>query len=155
MKYSCDVIINRPRDEVIAKFDSTENLYKWQPSLESFEHVSGEPAQVGGVSKLTYGGKRTMTMKETITAREFPDSFDATYEAPGVVNPCHNVFEDLGDGDHEVDHGNRVHLHRFHEGRLEAHGWCVPERDPVDDGQVQGVDREYVESSTPPDCPKG
>ena len=98
MKYACEVVIKRPRDEVIEKFDSTENLYKWQPSLESFEHVSGEPGQAGGVSRLTYSGKRSMTMRETITARQFPDSFDATYEAPGVVNPCHNVFEDLGDG---------------------------------------------------------
>lgn len=82
----------------MSNFDSTENLYKWQPSLERFEHVSGEPGQAGGVSRLTYSGKRTMTMTETIMSRHFPDSFDATYEAPGVVNPCHNVFEDLGDG---------------------------------------------------------
>lgn len=99
MKYRCEVVINRPRDEVVTRFDSLENLYRWQPTLMAAEAVSGAPGQVGSTMKLTYrNGRRTMTMVETITAREFPDRFDATYTAGGVVNPCRNRFEDSGEG---------------------------------------------------------
>lgn len=99
MKYSCEVVIDRPIDEVIEKFDSTENLYKWQPTLKSTEQLSGEPGQPGAKMKLTYDQRgRETVMVETITERNFPSAFSATYEAPGVVNPCTNRFEEAGDG---------------------------------------------------------
>lgn len=99
MKYSCEVVIDRPIDEVIEKFDSTENLYKWQPSLKATEQLSGEPGQPGAKMKLIYDQRgRETAMVETITERNFPSAFSATYEAPGVVNPCANRFEDAGDG---------------------------------------------------------
>ena len=97
MKYSCTVMIDRPIAEVIDKFDSTENLHNWQPTLKATEHLSGEPGQPGAKMKLTYDQRgRDMFMVETINDRSFPTSFSATYEAPGVVNPCVNRFEDLG-----------------------------------------------------------
>ena len=43
MHYSVDIEIDLPRDRVIELFDSTENLYKWQRGLQSFEHIEGEP----------------------------------------------------------------------------------------------------------------
>jgi uncharacterized membrane protein len=100
LKYTCEIVIARPRDEVISKFDSLENLSKWQPTLKSAEPLSGEPGQAGSTMRMVYvEGKREMVMNETITANNFPESFDATYTAPGVVNPCHNIFKDLGDGE--------------------------------------------------------
>ena len=99
MKYSCEVIINRPIDGVIESFDSLENLYKWQPTLKSAEPLSGELGKPGARMKFVYSGRgKDMTMIETITAKDLPETFDMIYEAPGVVNPCHNSFEDLGDG---------------------------------------------------------
>ncbi|MXU63848.1 SRPBCC family protein [Oceanomicrobium pacificus] len=98
MNYSCDCTINRPRDTVIALFDSTENLPKWQDGLVSFDHVSGSPGQEGAVSRLRYQmGKREIEMVETITERALPDRFAATYEADGVWNIVENRFEALGD----------------------------------------------------------
>jgi hypothetical protein len=41
MKYSIELIIYKSRDEVWDKFDSMENLYKWQPTLTEFIHESG------------------------------------------------------------------------------------------------------------------
>ncbi|MEM6726316.1 MAG: SRPBCC family protein, partial [Bacteroidota bacterium] len=65
MKYQVDVIIDRPRAEVIQLFDSTENLYDWMEGLQSFEHLSGTPGEVGAKSKLTFKmGKRDITMIE-------------------------------------------------------------------------------------------
>ena len=56
MKYSNEVIINLPIKEVIELFDSEENLFKWQPELLSFEHLSGEKGEVGAKSKMNYNG---------------------------------------------------------------------------------------------------
>lgn len=98
MKYSTRVEINLPRARVIELFDSTENLAKWQPTLVSFEHESGDPGQDGATSKLVYKmGKREMEMLETIVKNGFPDEFLCTYDAKGVVNKCDNRFEAIGD----------------------------------------------------------
>lgn len=98
MKYTIEMAINRPRERVIELFDSTENLKKWQPELVSFEHLSGEPGQVGAKSKLRYEmGKREVEMIETITSRNLPDEFSGTYETQGVWNKVENHFIPEGD----------------------------------------------------------
>jgi hypothetical protein len=94
MKYTCELNINIPRKKVIELFDNPDNLKKWQPELVSFEHMSGEPGQVGAKSKLRYKmGKREVDMIETITVRNLPDEFSGSYEAKGVFNTFINKFE--------------------------------------------------------------
>ncbi len=95
MKYVCEVSLDLPRDRVVELFDSVENLYKWQPSLQSFDHLSGDPGHPGAKSKLVYlEGKRRIEMIETITRRNLPDEFSGTYEAKGVKNIMINRFVD-------------------------------------------------------------
>jgi uncharacterized protein YndB with AHSA1/START domain len=66
MRYSCEVIINLPRQRVIELFDNPENLKHWMPGLISFEPVSGVPGQPGAISRLEFQmGKRKMVMTET------------------------------------------------------------------------------------------
>ena len=97
MKYSVEVEINAARDRVIELFDSTENLKKWQPTLVSFTHLTGEPGEPGATSELVYKmGKRDYRMTETITVKNLPDEFSAIYEGPGMWNSNQNFF-------HEVD----------------------------------------------------
>lgn len=99
MKYTTEVRMNLPRSKVIELFDSTENMYKWQPGLKSFEHLSGHPGQEGALSKLIYEGRKgDLTMKETITKRNLPDEFHAVYEARGVYNEMYNYFEETAEG---------------------------------------------------------
>ena len=93
MKYTCELTINLPRDEVIALFDDQDNLPKWQPGLQSFEHLSGEPGQPGAKSRLLYDeGRRKIEMIETIIVRDLPETFSGTYEAKGVWNEITNHF---------------------------------------------------------------
>jgi hypothetical protein len=62
-------------------------MKKWQPGLESFEHLSGTPGQPGARSKLVYQmGKRRIEMIETILTRNLPEDFTGSYEAKGVYN---------------------------------------------------------------------
>ena len=97
MKYTLDIIINKPIDEVIALFDNPDNLKKWQPELVSFESISGEAGQPGAQSKLVYlMGKRKCEMVETIETRNLPDEFTGTYETQGVFNRVENRFKPVG-----------------------------------------------------------
>lgn len=99
MKYTTKVIINLPLERTIELFDSTDNLYKWQKGLQSFEHISGEPGQPGAKSKLKFDmNGRKIEMVETITHRNLPHEFHATYDAKGVHNLQENYFEETGDG---------------------------------------------------------
>lgn len=99
MNYSHEIIIDLPIDRVIALFDNTENLKRWQEGLKSFEHVSGEPGKEGAKSKLVFDtGKRKIEMIETITKRNFPDEFHGTYEAKGVYNIQENYFSKEAEG---------------------------------------------------------
>lgn len=94
MKYTVTIEIEKPIDEVVALFDNADNLYAWMEGLESFEHLSGEPGQVGAKSRLKFKmGKRDIEMVETITVRDLPDEFTGTYDAEGVFNIVKNRFE--------------------------------------------------------------
>jgi hypothetical protein len=95
MKYTAEITIHLPREKVIELFDSTENLYKWQPGLKSIEHLSGDPGKEGARSRMVYEGRKgDLEMTETITHRNLPDEFHRTYEAKGVYNQVFNYFSE-------------------------------------------------------------
>ncbi len=97
MRYTVGVDLDLPRDRVVELFDSTENLYKWQEGLQSFEPLEGEPGQKGSTAKMSFlMGKRKLEMVETIDKRNLPDELDTTYEARGCLNVCKNRFIELG-----------------------------------------------------------
>lgn len=99
MKYSVEVEIDLPRDRVIELFDNADNLPKWQPSLLSFEALSGEPGENGAKSKMRYKmGRKEIVMVETITDNRFPAGLTATYEANGVWNEVVNRFDETAGG---------------------------------------------------------
>lgn len=93
MKYSVSIEIDKPINEVIALFDNPDNLKKWMDGLQSFEHLSGTPGEVGAKSLLKFKmGKRDIEMIETVTVRNLPEEFSGTYEAKGVFNIVKNKF---------------------------------------------------------------
>ena len=99
MKYSCEVIINAPREEVIKKLDNPDNMKHWQRGLLGYELTSGNPGQAGATMRLDYlMGKRSLTMVETIVKNNFPNELHANYDAKGVHNVQQNYFEELPDG---------------------------------------------------------
>lgn len=99
MKYTNEIEINKPVEEVIRLFDNADNLSKWMEGLQSFEHISGTPGQPGAKSKLRFKvGKREMELIETVTVRNLPKEFTGTYEAAngkGALNIVRNEFVKL------------------------------------------------------------
>jgi hypothetical protein len=97
MKFSLELPIHRPRAEVWKAFDNPENMKKWQPSLISFETISGIQGQVGAVSKLTYKeNQREFTLLERVTYREEPHRLDGAYENDFAENAIRNTFIEQG-----------------------------------------------------------
>lgn len=98
MKYNVELDIDLPVSQVIQLFDSTENMYKWMEGLQSFEALEGTPGEVGAKSKMLFKtGKREIEMVETITAKNLPQEFSATYEAGSVWNLVQNKFQPKGE----------------------------------------------------------
>ena len=99
MKYSSTVIIDLPREKVLELFDNSENMFKWQEGLQSFDHVSGEAGTEGAVSKMRYKSKkRELELQETIMKKNLPEHFNFLYEAKGVQNWNDNHFEAISEG---------------------------------------------------------
>ncbi|NNC95660.1 MAG: SRPBCC family protein [Chitinophagales bacterium] len=93
MKYSNEIIIDKNVEQVVSLFDSTDNMYKWMRGLQSVEHISGTPGEVGAKSKLIFKiNKREMEMIETITSKNLPHEFSGTYEMKGTLNKVSNHF---------------------------------------------------------------
>ncbi len=94
--YTVSVKIELPRDEVIRLFDDPANLAKWQTGLQSFEHISGTPGQVGAQAKLIFhSGKNVIELLETITVRNLPDELSGSYEWGHGRNSLENRFVEL------------------------------------------------------------
>jgi hypothetical protein len=99
MKYSCEIVINKPVPEVVALLDSPKNLKHWQSGLIATEHISGTPGQLGAKMKLKYRfGNREMEMIETILKRAFPEEFHASYTTKGMRNVQKNYFRSTKKG---------------------------------------------------------
>ena len=96
MKYSKEIIIDAPREEVISKMEDPNNFKHWQKGFISYQHISGKPGHNEARSKLKYKmGKRDIEMLETIEKNDLPKKLFLRYEAKGVVNIQKNYFEEV------------------------------------------------------------
>lgn len=95
MKFSKQIIINLPREEVFKKMEDPANFKHWQKGFISYKHLSGKPGEEGARAKLKYKiGKREITMIETIMQRMIPRKLHVSYEAKGVFNVQKNYFQE-------------------------------------------------------------
>ena len=98
MRYQLELDIELPRERVLELFLDPESLHQWQPDLVSFEPLGdGDPRDVGAKSRQVHKmGGREIEILETITVRDDPEKFAATYEADKVWNLVENQFLDDG-----------------------------------------------------------
>ena len=98
MTYESEILVDVPLEEFIHKMDNVENMKHWQRGLKSAEHLSGVPGELGSKMKLHYDfGNRKMDLIETVTKRNLPDEFHATYKAPGIQSIQYNYFEKVSE----------------------------------------------------------
>lgn len=97
MKYSLELLINRPRAEVWKIFDDPNYMDKWQPSLIHIERLGGTAGQPGATSKLTFkNGEREFSLIEKVTYRAEPERLDGVFENEFADNPVKNTFIEKG-----------------------------------------------------------
>lgn len=99
MKYTSQIIVEVPLEQFIKKFDNHENKKHWQRGLVSFEHVSGNPGEIGAKMKFIYSfGKRKITLLETITTNQLPHKWHVHFDTKGMHNIQRNYFENTDEG---------------------------------------------------------
>ncbi len=99
MLYTTEIIVKVPLDVFVKKMNNIDNLKHWQKGLQSTEHISGNPGDLGSKIKLNYKfDKRKMEIIETITKSDFPNEFHATYTTKGMNNVQKNYFSETSDG---------------------------------------------------------
>jgi hypothetical protein len=97
MKFTLELPIDKSRAEVWKAFDNPENMKTWQPSLISFDRISGTQGQPGAISRLTYEENgRKFTLIEKVTYREEPKRLDGVYENDFADNIVKNTFVEQG-----------------------------------------------------------
>ena len=145
MRYTIDITIEKPIDEVINLFDNPDNMKHWQPDLVNYEHLSGEPGQPGSKAKLTYrSGKRTFDMIETILERNLPTIFSGTYEVNNTVSEVSSEFIDLGNGSTKWVSRNHFKLSGFYK----IIGWLFPGLFKKQSMKYQQLFKEFAEQTS-------
>lgn len=97
MKFTLELPIKKPCAEVWKAFDNPQNMNKWQPSLISFQTISGTQGQPGAVSKLTFEERgRQFELIERVTHRAEPNRLDGVYENNFADNIVRNTFIEKG-----------------------------------------------------------
>ncbi|NRB58704.1 MAG: SRPBCC family protein [Winogradskyella sp.] len=100
MKFSTEILIRKPLQDVIHKMNNIENKKHWQDGLYKIEHLSGNPGEFGAKIRLTYRfSGQQMEVIETITKQNFPDEFYADYASKGIRNIQENYFKSTKEGD--------------------------------------------------------
>lgn len=98
MRFEIELDIDAPADTVWRAFNNPDHLPRWQPSLQSYEGISGEPGWPGAVSLLVYHEKgRRIEMTETVREREEGRRYAGSYENAWSVNDMTCTFTPLDD----------------------------------------------------------
>ena len=87
MKFTTEVIINKPIELVAKYFADPQYLESYQDGFLRKVHVSGEVGQEKAVSMLYYKqGKGEMELEETILIQKLPEQFKGHYHHKHMDN---------------------------------------------------------------------
>ncbi len=96
MKYTLEIEINKPREEVARLIQDRENFVQWQPQLKSSELLGGTLGEEGSTYRIVVSmGKKTMEMTETLMVNDCPDHYQIKYDASGNINIIDLWFHEL------------------------------------------------------------
>lgn len=98
MKYEGYIDINKPVQEVVDFFASTDNQKKWQDGFIKKEQLKGNDRESGAEIKLYYQfGKRDMILTESVFVNNLPNSFESFYHHKHMDNTMKCSFTPLSD----------------------------------------------------------
>lgn len=69
VKYTTEITVNKPIEEVFVQFDDTEKLQQWLPDVKSIEPIQEKPGKVGSTYRMVVLNKGLeLAMTEKIMA---------------------------------------------------------------------------------------
>jgi hypothetical protein len=96
MRYTLSNTINKPLDEVVAKFTNPEGVKEWMEGLQRTEHISGTPGKVGAKMDFYFLHKgKEMKISETILEENLPNQIKFGYTSSMGYNEVEMQFESL------------------------------------------------------------
>jgi hypothetical protein len=100
LKFKVSTEVNLPINDLFKLFLEKEKFKNWKKDFIDYEHISGEPGEIGAMTKLIY---KRQTMVETIASKNPPTEIIANYEHQqgGKTNMFHTVsnrFTSLTEG---------------------------------------------------------
>lgn len=117
MKYTCEIVIDLPRDKVLELFKNREFNMTWQEGLKRMELLEGEAFKTGAVTRYIFDSKgKDFEIIETILDHGTPEIYDALYVAKNVKNWWTNRL---------IDKGHQTHWISYNEFRMSGHMWFV------------------------------
>lgn len=123
MKYTTEVIIDKPVETVIGLFDAPDHYEKWMRGLISFDVLEGDFGREGTKSKYVFNmGKRELDMIETVLKRNLPYEYTVKYETGKVFNVVRNSFESIAENKTKY-----ITEHEFHfSGLMKVFAFLMP-----------------------------
>jgi len=111
MEYSFSLEIDRPLEEVVAKFQDPNGLQHWMDGFQKLEHLSGEPGQKGARSNFHFLHKgKEMVIEEEVLENKLPHSAKFAYFSKMGYNEVETVFEALSDNKVKLTSNNLFKL---------------------------------------------
>lgn len=85
-KYTAEVEINKPIDEVFKLFDNRETLKKWMPEVKEIEPINETPQKLGSTYKVIIENQgQEMQMQEKIRAYVPNEKITLQYNSPDMI----------------------------------------------------------------------
>ncbi len=99
MTFTIDIEIDRPLDHVWEAFTDRSLMARWQTTLRAVEPISGNPGEIGTVTRLTYReAGRDVVMDETVVECEKPTSLVCNLSSSMMGSTLANRFTSLAGG---------------------------------------------------------
>ncbi len=93
--FECTVRIDLPIDKVIALWSDTDNLKFWQDGFVGVEQLKGQEGELGAQKNMTYkvmGGRKEITLLETVLVSDLPREFKGSYVGESMTNTMISSF---------------------------------------------------------------
>ena len=106
MRFTKEVVLNKPIERVRVLTSDPAHLHEWQPDLVSITQHSETPGAAGSTATLTY---RRFKLEETVLAAT-ADERTSRYETRGMVHTITNRYTALADGRTKLMCANEIEL---------------------------------------------
>lgn len=96
MKYTSEIIIDKPIENVIPLFDNHDNMFKWMKGLKKVTPLTVIQGEVNSKMEMYFElGKRKFHILETILEKNLPSHMSCKYKSIGMENIVHIHFEPI------------------------------------------------------------